>query len=219
MAPSADSPTDLVPPPSYQLSQEHFDRKTSHAMQLSSSIHQPIIDEDGWPIYDATAFEAVAKSYEHSPPGSSSAGLSGADIPRHGRQASSAGLPPSTDSMKSRSSDRRRRNHQADRDFHSEHRLATPPPPFSATGPSLDGPPFEDVVTLSYQTPPDSQVRPPSFSPGPPPIAPLRLPSPGPSQSQRFSAPSPEPRPTPTLTIHIDRCRRISHPDWFPLQR
>ena len=102
MAPSADSPTDFVPPPSYQLSQEQFDRKTSHAIQLSSSIRQPIIDEDGWPIYDATAFEAVAKSYEQSSPGSSSSG--GADIPRHGRQPSFTGLPPTTDSMKVRSS-------------------------------------------------------------------------------------------------------------------
>lgn len=105
MAPCADSdsPTDFVPPPSYQISQEQFDRKTSHAIQLSSSIQQPITDDDGWPIYDATAFEAVAKSYEHSS-GSSSAGLSGADVPRHGRQASYTGLPSSTDSMKVRSS-------------------------------------------------------------------------------------------------------------------
>lgn len=102
MAPCADSPTDFVPPPSYQISQEQFDQKTSHAIQLSSSMPQPIIDEDGWPIYDSTVFEAVAKSYEHSPPGSSSAGLSGADTPRHRRQTS--GLPSSTDSMKVRSS-------------------------------------------------------------------------------------------------------------------
>ena len=96
MAPRADdSPTEL-PPPSYQLSQEHFDRKTSHAIQLSSSIHQPIIDQDGWPIYDAGAFEAVAKSYGQS---SSSAGPPGTDIPR---QTSFASLPPPTDPMKVR---------------------------------------------------------------------------------------------------------------------
>lgn len=104
MAPCADSPArDFVPPPSYHLSQEQFDRKTSHAIQLSSSIRQPIIDEDGWPIYDPAVFEAVANSYAQTPHGSSSAG---ADIPRHGRQASYAGsgLPPPTDSMKVRSS-------------------------------------------------------------------------------------------------------------------
>lgn len=190
MAPCADSdsPTDFVPPPSYQISQEQFDRKTSHAIQLSSSIQQPITDDDGWPIYDATAFEAVAKSYEHSS-GSSSAGLSGADVPRHGRQASYTGLPSSTDSMKTKSGERRRRNHRSDREYPSE-RLATPPPPFSATGPSLDGPPFEDVVTLSYYAPPDSQGRPPSLSPVTQP-APLRLPSPGPSQR----VPDPPTRP------------------------
>ena len=97
-----DSPTDVVPPPSYQLSQEQFDRKTSHAIQLSSSIHQPIVDEDGWPVYDATAFEAVAKSYQQSPPGgSTSAILPAADVPRHQRQAYP---PPPTDPMKVRSS-------------------------------------------------------------------------------------------------------------------
>ena len=201
MAPCADSPArDFVPPPSYQLSQEQFDRKTSHAIQLSSSIRQPIIDEDGWPIYDPTVFEAVANSYEQSSRGSSSAGP---DIPRHGRQASYAGsgLPPPTDSMKvrsslsfshfiahiftrfhqTRSSERRRRNNQQpDPDYPD--RLPTPPPPFSATGPSLDGPPFEQVVTMSYPgPPPDSQIRPPSLSPVTQP-APLRLPSPGPSQ-------------------------------------
>ena len=203
MAPCADSPRDFVPPPSYQLSQEQFDRKTSHAIQLSSSIRQPIIDEDGWPRYDPAVFEAVANSYEQSPYGSSSAG---ADIPRHGRQASYTGLPPSTDSMKvrssfsflpfyrphihsfsqTRSSERRRRNQQSDPDYPD--RLATPPPPFSATGPSLDGPPFEEVVTMSYDAPPpDSQLRPPSLSPVTQP-APLRLASPGPSQ--RYPDPS-----------------------------
>ncbi|KAH8988571.1 hypothetical protein EDB92DRAFT_1871282 [Lactarius akahatsu] len=195
MVPSADttpSPTDFVPPPSYQLSQEQFDRKTSHAIQLSSSIPQPIIDEDGWPIYDEAAFEAVAKSYEQFPPGSSSAGL-GADMSGHERQNSFTSLPPSTGPMKNRSSERRRRNRHPDPDFLSEDRLATPPPPFTATGPSLDGPPFEDVVTLSYPGPGPqavpTQPQPPSLSRMIQPIAPLRLPSPGPGPSPRFSDP------------------------------
>jgi len=177
MAPYADgSPTDFVPPPSYQLSQEQFDRKTTHAIRLSSSIHQPIIDEDGWPIYDAATFDAVAKSYERSSPGSSSAGLPGADIPRHR-------LPPSTDPMKTRSSDRRRRNHNPDRDFPEEPREATPPPPFTATGPSLDGPPFDEVVTMSYHGPDTStQIRRASLSP------PLTQPI-APGRSHRFSDP------------------------------
>ncbi|KAH9045217.1 hypothetical protein EDB85DRAFT_7864 [Lactarius pseudohatsudake] len=193
MAPSADttpSPTDFVPPPSYQLSQEQFDRKTSHAIQLSSSIPQPIIDGDGWPIYDEAAFEAVAKSYEQFPPGSSSAGL-GADMSRHERQNSFTSRPPSTGPMKTRSSERRRRNRHPDPDCLSEDRLATPPPPFTATGPSLDGPPFEDVVTLSYPGPQavPTQPQPPPLSRVTQPIAPLRLPSPGPGPSPRFSDP------------------------------
>ncbi|KAI9447847.1 hypothetical protein H4582DRAFT_31137 [Lactarius indigo] len=195
MAPSADttpSPTDFVPPPSYQLSQEQFDRKTSHAIHLSYSIPQPIIDKDGWPIYDAAAFEAVARSYEQSPPGSSSAGT-GADMSRHGGQASFASLPPSTDPMKARSSERRRRNHHPDRDFPSGDRLATPPPPFTATGPSLDGP----------QTAP-TQPRPPSLSRVTQPIAPLRLPSPGPGPSPRFSDPQTQ-NQAPSNPYHSQR--------------
>lgn len=201
MAPREDSsPTDIVPPPSYQLSQEQFDRKTAHAIQLSSSIRQPIIDEDGWPIYDAATFEAVAESYGQS----SSAGPQDADIPRHQSQASFPSLPPPPESMKvrssylpysssipqkfnefslqTRSSDRRRRNHNADRDFPSEPREATPPPPFTPTGPSLDGPPFDEVVTMSYRAPdPPTQNRRASRSPVTHPIAPGR--------SQRFSDP------------------------------
>ncbi len=109
MSPFADTnPMDLAlphshpPPPSYQLSQDEFDQKTSHAIGLSSSIYHPIIDEDGWPSYDAAAFEAVAKSYQQ---GSSSA-VPGADVSRHQRQSSgaSASLSPATDSMKVRSS-------------------------------------------------------------------------------------------------------------------
>ena len=69
----------------------------------------------------------------------------------------------------------------------------TPPPPFTPTGPSLDGPPFEEVVRLSYDGSyhgPDSQAAspiepsypPPAHSPPPPPqvlqpVEPLRLPS------------------------------------------
>ncbi|KAH9076983.1 hypothetical protein EDB83DRAFT_2671688 [Lactarius deliciosus] len=210
MAPSADttpSPTDFVPPPSYQLSQEQFDRKTSHAIQLSSSIPQPIIDGDGWPIYDAAAFEAVAKSYEQFPPGSSSAGL-GTDMSRHERQNSFTSLPPSTGPMKNRSSERRRRNRHPDPDFLSEDRLATPPPPFTATGPSLDGPPFEDVVTLSYPGPGPqavpTQPQPPLLSRVTQPIAPVRLPSPGPGPSPRFSDPQTQNQP-PSNPYHSQR--------------
>jgi hypothetical protein len=84
------SPTGLIPPPSYQNSQEEFDKETSQAIQLSSSTTSGAIDEDGWPIYNVAAFEAVAESYEHehSPPASSSAAILGfgADSSRHKRR-------------------------------------------------------------------------------------------------------------------------------------
>lgn len=78
-------PTDTVPPPSYQLSQDEFDQKTSRAVQLSSST-TILIDEDGWPIYDAAAFEAVAGSSNRSPPASTSAGIVVADTSRNERR-------------------------------------------------------------------------------------------------------------------------------------
>ena len=96
-----ESPTDAAPPPSYQMSVEEFDQKTTRAVQLSSSSTLQI-DEDGWPIYDPTAFEAVAGSSTHSPPASSSAGILGAESSRNERQVRSllVKLPPSPKHMK-----------------------------------------------------------------------------------------------------------------------
>ena len=66
-------PTDAPPPPSYQMSVEEFDQKTSQAMQLASTTYE--VDEDGWPIYDPAAFETAGESSEHPPSSSSSAGF------------------------------------------------------------------------------------------------------------------------------------------------
>ncbi|KAI0254896.1 hypothetical protein BJV78DRAFT_1183723 [Lactifluus subvellereus] len=210
------SPTDPVPPPSYQISQEEFDQKTSQAIQLSSSASSVAVDEDGWPIYNAAAFEAVVESYEpeHSPPASSSAGIVGygADSSRPGRQKrpSPVKLPSPTHPMKSKNPERRRRSPQHDRDFPSEHRVATPPPPFTPTGPSLDGPPFEEVVRLSYNGSGSRDTSPlePPYPPSPrsrplsqtsQPVAPLRV-SPhrfSDPQTHTVSNPHPFYRPTP----------------------
>lgn len=91
-----ESPTDAAPPPSYQMSVEEFDQKISRAVQLSSSSSLQT-DEDGWQIYNPTAFEAVAESSTHSPPASSSAGFLGAETSRNERQVRSSLLkaPPS----------------------------------------------------------------------------------------------------------------------------
>ena len=77
-------PTDAPPPPSYQMSVEEFDQKTSQAMQLASSTPYPV-DEDGWPIYDPAAFDAAAESYENPPSSSSSTGFPGSETNRQVR--------------------------------------------------------------------------------------------------------------------------------------
>ena len=97
-----ESPTD-PPPPSYQMSVEEFEQKTSRAVQLSSSSTPTLqIDEDGWPVYDPSAFEAVAESSSRSPPASSSAGILGAETSRIERQVRSSlvKVPPSPKHMK-----------------------------------------------------------------------------------------------------------------------
>ena len=82
------SPTDIVPPPSYQISQEEFDQKSPHEA-----------DEDGWPHYDAAAYEAVAENHERSPPSSSSARVLSSDTTnrhesrRRGHRSSRKMLP------------------------------------------------------------------------------------------------------------------------------
>ncbi|KAI0265199.1 hypothetical protein BC834DRAFT_198528 [Gloeopeniophorella convolvens] len=162
------SPTDAVPPPSYQLSQQEFDRKTSHAIQLSNSIPTPAVDADGWPIYNTEVFEAVAASFNAPilPPASSSTGLSEAEMPRHDNpwDRPNLKLPLPGPPLKHARPSGRRHTPPAAHDFPLEGRNATPPPPFTPTGPSLDGPPFEEVVRLSYQGP-DSRAASPLGSP------------------------------------------------------
>jgi hypothetical protein len=94
-------PTDTVPPPSYQMSLQEFDQKTTRTVQLSSST-TVLVDEDGWPIYDAAAFEAVAGSSDRPPPASTSAGIVGTDTHRNERRGrqSFEKVPTSPRSMK-----------------------------------------------------------------------------------------------------------------------
>ncbi|KAI9513205.1 hypothetical protein F5148DRAFT_1156948 [Russula earlei] len=221
-------PVDPLSPPSYQMSIDDFDHKVSQAVQLSSSsMYQ--VDEEGWPVYDQAAFEAAHENYDPSPP-SSSAGILGAantSLERQGR-SSDVKAPASTRPMKTRSSERRRRNPRPDDEYASEHRAVTPPPPFTPTGPSLDGPPFEDVVLMSYDgsdsqagSPLEPSYPPPPSSPPPlpppqmqlpPPVEPLRVSTRRVSDPQMHNLsnpypprrPSPmdvRPKPSPTSTI------------------
>src|SRR5712672_2342836 len=89
------NPVDAVAPPSYQMSVEDFDHKMTRALQLSSSTTY-LVDEDGWPIYDPTAFEAAGENNRPLPPTSSSAGILGASAP-HERQ----GRPPDVKTLAS----------------------------------------------------------------------------------------------------------------------
>ena len=115
--------------------------------------------------------------------------------------------------LQTKSAERNRYNPQRGDGHSSEYRVATPPPPFTPTGPSLDGPPFEEVVRLDYEesesqaaSPLEPTYSPPAESPPPPPalrpVEPLRLPPNRRSDShvQTSRNPSPPSRPSPTLS-------------------
>ncbi|RPD67151.1 hypothetical protein L226DRAFT_608391 [Lentinus tigrinus ALCF2SS1-7] len=62
--------------------------------------------------------------------------------------------------------------------FNNTERELTPPPEFSAIGPSLDGPPYETLLTYEGTSPPPpSAPEPPAFEPLPPPVPPAAAPT------------------------------------------
>ena len=167
------SPTDLAPPPP-AYDQRELDQKLSQAAEqsLSSTDMTHTIGEDGWPIYDASAFEVVASSYERSTTGSSSR-LQETDQSSWAKQAfPSDSKVPTAGTQPLRIRRRKNRPSKSSQDVmahaisaesarpssrSSQHSAVTPeysrnspPPPFTPTGPSLDGPPFEEVVRLSW---------------------------------------------------------------------
>ena len=170
------SPTDLAPPPP-AYDQRELDQKLSQAAEqsLSSTDMTHTIGEDGWPIYDASAFEVVASSYERSTTGSSSR-LQETDQSSWAKQAfPSDSKVPSAGTQPLRIRRRKNRPNKTSQDVishamsaesarpssrssqHSavnpEYSRDSPPPPFTPTGPSLDGSPFEEVVRLSWNVP------------------------------------------------------------------
>lgn len=130
----------------------------------------------------------------------------------------SGSIPLTLSQLQTKSAERSRYNTQRDDGHSAEDRVATPPPPFTATGPSLDGPPFEEVVRLDYVES-ESQAAspleptyyppahsPPARSPQPlpalQPVEPLRLPPNrrSDSHSQTSRTPHPPRRPSPILS-------------------
>ncbi|KAH9965744.1 hypothetical protein BC827DRAFT_1179509 [Russula dissimulans] len=221
------NPADAIAPPSYQMSLEHFDHKTARAAQRSSSTSY-LVDEDGWPIYDPAAFETAGENSGSLPPTSSSAGILGAGAPHETQgRLSDVKTLASTQPMKTRSSERRRRNPRPDDEYAHEPRVVTPPPPFTPTGPSLDGPPFEEVVRMSYDGSDSQAASPiqlsyqlPPRSPPPlpmqmlPPVEPLRLAPHRLSDSQ--INPYPPPRPSPMLDIRPNPTSTITRVEFDP---
>ncbi|TFY80343.1 hypothetical protein EWM64_g3669 [Hericium alpestre] len=172
MSSEPNSPTNLEPPPpAYEASQPGLDQKVSRAIQRSLAESSPVVDENGWPIYDATAFEATAASYERLGTGSSvtpdghvqdiykgagdvklsisTSGITPLRIRKRGRQRE--------DASQDAASGQRTQRTAVDRSI-------SPPPALTpTTRSSWDGPSFENVVRLTPH--PDSRPSSPLSSP------------------------------------------------------
>lgn len=200
------------PPPAY--TEEEFDQKISLALDASLSVND---EPEEWEEWDEAKFQAAAHRLEANAGASSSSSSSTrvADLlpakQKHWeqyrqdksryREEEVTAQPSYSASSSSSSSHHSAEPVQAStpvleairNDDDEDH--SVPPPPFTPVGPSLDGPPFEEVVVLS---PPESIYIPPmiltfdgedlpapSTPPSPPPIiartpSPLRIPSPPP---------------------------------------
>ncbi|KAG7096920.1 hypothetical protein E1B28_004322 [Marasmius oreades] len=184
-----------IPPPAY--TEQEFERKVSNVIQASLAD-----DQDEWEEWDEAKFEAAAlqaqSSMSSSRPSSSGKKLPPCIYPpeKLARELHS----PSSHSL-GQSSNARKINHPPTLELpQSHHQLlspgdihygddentSAPPPAFTGVGPSLDGPPYEEVVRLSYNPYTREQISP-------------RLPSPSWS-SRREDIP---PRPSSAATsIH-----------------
>lgn len=130
------------------------------------------------------------------------AGLGGSSAPP-GPEPSSSSQPPRRISRNGQSyaSNPQTIEHSIPLDDDDDDR-SLPPPPFAAVGPSLDGPPFEEVATLSYH---GNQSSPPS--PLNSPISPRRNPLPNGSPTS----------PTyPRPPAHVQQHYPSQHPHMQP---
>ncbi|ESK96030.1 hypothetical protein Moror_7375 [Moniliophthora roreri MCA 2997] len=169
MNPDDSQDIESLPPPAY--SEQEFDQKISSALQESLTLS----DDQEWEEWDEAKFEAAAAAYARAeskkpnvtyPPDkkspystgqSSSAGPS-----RHVTNGLPDGVQPpssaSSSSSRAHSSPSYSATPASSSSQHNittpyeeeEHGSSTPPPAFTGVGPSLDGPPYEDVVRLEY---------------------------------------------------------------------
>lgn len=205
-----DEELEELPPPAY--TDTELDQKVQQAIQISEKTRQP---EEEWEQWDEVAFEAAAsgkaarfsESYvsgTSSASGSSAQGSSSRSLPPHPSQISLPEVaplrirpraPPSNASSLSQPAPAPSENeaHPYEHEEHSDDETAAPPP-FTAVGPSLDGPPFEEVVRLTYNPSNASSPSPEPVtrSPSPQPTIQLlpheRYPLPSEPQQQRLQA-------------------------------
>ncbi|KAA1466394.1 hypothetical protein DENSPDRAFT_831212 [Dentipellis sp. KUC8613] len=176
------SPVDFEPPPpAYNVSQQELDQKVSYAIEHSLTDSLPAVDEHGFPVYDAAAFEAVASSYE-------TAGAGSSVVPEEGSQRAYAvpgdvklsittsstkafcdkGDGSDVESVRSRSlGDSAGRNARRYSPEIGQYYRSSPPPAFASVGSppgsTTTGPLQEDIVRLLYR--PDSRAPSPLSSP------------------------------------------------------
>ncbi|EIM88424.1 uncharacterized protein STEHIDRAFT_146425 [Stereum hirsutum FP-91666 SS1] len=227
MSDGGESPTNQ-PPPAYEVSQHEFDNKISRAVEesLSTAVSNVrVVDDDGWPVYDPSAFEAVAASYEREGAASSSTAseaersssragshddkkMPPLQLPmvkplRIRNRAPSAGTQASeAERLESRSRSPAARYRHASSPLPPNHHSSSPtlsdleaPPPFTPVARHPNGVPFDGLTRLQY-IPGDSRPSSPFYSPEPRhSLPPLSPPSPQPSTLTYQSPPPPHRRP------------------------
>ncbi|KAM6495862.1 hypothetical protein JOM56_008568 [Amanita muscaria] len=209
---------DLPPPPAY--SAEELDRKISTTIHLSLNTPQPQPDDE-WEVWDESAFEVAARALAVGGPSSAQAGssthpveplkikkkgtepyapskprpnwLSQAESAPQDTQTSQRGAPNNTAPMPIAV-------HQIpEEEDEDEDRLSQPPPAFTPNAPSLDGPPYEQVMSppwvadgssvgspLNSPTMPTQQL----VYPEPPDDIPVQMPAP--QADMRHRSPQPQ---------------------------
>ncbi|KIL70034.1 hypothetical protein M378DRAFT_598388 [Amanita muscaria Koide BX008] len=221
---------DLPPPPAY--SAEELDRKISTTIHLSLNTPQPQPDDD-WEVWDEAAFEVAARALAVGGPSSAQAGssthpveplkikkkgpepyapskprpnwLSQAESAPQDAQTSQCGAPNNTAPMPIAI-------HQIpEEEEEDEDHLSQPPPAFTPNAPSLDGPPYEQVMSppwvadgssvgspLNSPTMPTQQL----VYPEPPDDIPVQMPAP--QADMRHRSPQPQVRmPQPQGDMHL----------------